>query len=121
MKHFCLTDWVTIRGLTTLTATITQGEPAWIDVGEHEDAVFYLQVQEVTGTVTLTYQTSPSKDDVSFQPLFPGFAMVTGTRAPDRVLGKYSLVPIARYVRWQLIGGGTSPYDATFRIWVGAF
>jgi hypothetical protein len=117
VERFCLTEWRTIRGSSTI-ATITQGESEWLDLGEYDDAMFYLEVGEVSGTVTLTYQTCPSKDDLSFQAMLPPIAMATGARV-DRVLGKYALVPVARYVRWQLTGSG-SPYDATFQILIGA-
>jgi hypothetical protein len=117
MRGLWLTDWVTIRGNILAVATITQGEACWLDVGHHEDAVFYLDVREVTGaSVNLTYQTSPSKDEESFLALYPAVALATGT-STQLALAKYQLVPLARYLRWQIIGSG-EPYDATFRIHV---
>jgi len=124
MKPILLSDWVTVRGTYAAlayvgaVATVTQGETSWADVGDYEDLVIYLDVKEVTGTVTLQLQTSPSRDDVSFLAMVPPVALTTGTRVM-LALAKYAFVPVSRYVRWQLVGLGT-PYDATFRVFIGA-
>jgi hypothetical protein len=118
MDRFCLTDWLTVRGAGPGVATITQGENAWLDLSAYDDVIFYLDIKEVSGSsVTLTYQTSPSKDDASFQAILPPITMAAGTRV-DLALAKYAAVPVARYVRWQITNGST--YDATFRVLVAA-
>jgi len=122
MKHLCLTDWVTLRANSSSVITITQGEEAWLDVGDYEDAIFYLDVREVTAanTVNLYYQTSPSKEDASFVNIYSiALTPTATTQTTQRVLAKYSAVPIARYVRWQIAGlAGTGTFDATLRIHV---
>jgi hypothetical protein len=89
-----------------------------VDVGDHDDAVFYLDVREVAGTSPqLILQTSPNKDESNFQTLGAVINVVTGTQI-IRILAKYSVPPIARYVRWQF---STQPartlHDITFRLW----
>jgi hypothetical protein len=120
MDGFCLTDWCTIftSGSTAQLAATTQPSARYLDLGPHEDAVFYLDVREVSNPIYLAYQTSPSADDASFVNLVGPFQVVQGTRV-DSVLAKYAFAPIARYVRWQL---AVDPQHAslTFRIWVAA-
>jgi hypothetical protein len=119
MRNLCLTEWRTVSGDNgdgVLAPTITQAESAWLDVGDSQDVVFFLEVKEAT-TSSLSYQTCPSKEDAAFQSLFPAFTLVAGTRV-DLVLATYAFIPVARYVRWQL--SGTSHYDATFRIHIAA-
>jgi hypothetical protein len=117
MKHIVLNDWVLVRGATAI-ATITQGETTWAEVGDYDDAVFFLTVRAETmpGTLMMAFQTSPSKDDISFQNLAPPFTVAKGTTATT-VLGKYSAVPLARYIRWQIYGAGGT-YDVMFRLLV---
>jgi hypothetical protein len=112
-----MTPLVTVRGSSSL-ATITQGEASWLDLCDYDSATFFLDVREVTGAVTLTYQTSPSKDDASFQTLVAPILLATSQRA-DSALARFAFMPIARYVRWQLTSS-SSPFDATFTIEVAA-
>jgi hypothetical protein len=116
MRGVCLTEWRTVDGYNPITEAavpaFSQAESGWVDVGDCEDVIIFLEVKEATGS-SLVYQTCPTKDDASFQPLFPAFTLVPGTRI-DRVLASYAFVPVARYVRWQISGSGD--YDATFRI-----
>jgi hypothetical protein len=120
VKHLHLTDWITIRGSFASNAgiaTVTQGEPYWLDVSEYDDLVGYVEVREVTGTVTLNFQTAPSKDEVTFQSV-GSLVVTTALVQTGAVLSKYATIPIARYFRWQAVGVG-APYDATFRIFLG--
>ena len=114
MQPYILQDWITVRGSVT---TFTQGEAGWLDLAPHQDVVFYLDVREVTGTTpTITYQTSPNKEDVLFQNMVTPFNLVAGNPTVTSIrLNASPAVPLARYVRWQITGpAGT--WDATFRV-----
>ncbi len=120
MHTFILQDYTTIRGAG---ATVTQGEAGWIDLSSYQDVVFWVDVREITGTtVTLTLQTSPTKDDAMFLPLVSPTAITT---SPNPSVLKALMTsastpnPVARYVRWSLYGSA-SPWDATFRILAAA-
>jgi hypothetical protein len=119
MQPYILQDWTTIRSSVT---TVTQGESEWLDLALHEDVVFYLDVREVTGTTpTMSYQTSPNKEDVLFQSMAAAINLVNGMATTVTVvrLNASPNVPLARFVRWQITGpAGT--WDATFRILVAA-
>ncbi len=115
MKGVILADWMTVRGNSSLSPTITQGEACWMDAGDHEDAVFYLEVKEVTGTLTFSYETATVPEANTFITLV-AFTLVTGTRT-DLVLASYASPPILRYLRWKL-QGSSNPFDATFRVHV---
>jgi len=116
MHTFVLQDWTTIRGATT-TTVITQGESTWLDLTAYQDVVFWVDTRELTGTVTMSLQTSPTKDDVYFQPLMTAFALSLSTSSPTvkPALMASASTPLARYVRWQLTGPA-AVWDATFRI-----
>jgi hypothetical protein len=121
MHAFILQDWTTIRGAVT---TVTQGEDSWLDLTAYQDLVFWVDCRETSGTATptITFQTSPTKDES----LFTAIATTTTLAAsanPTVVKATLSLavVPVARYVRWQLGCSSTaSTWDATFRVLVAA-
>lgn len=114
-----LTDWITIAGAGS--SPVTQPSTQWLDVPEHEDIVFFLEVKEVAGTVTLAYETSATRDDGSFVALVAPFALaVTTVPRTDAALLAYAEAPLARFVRWRLTGAGTPGWDAVFRVWVAA-
>jgi hypothetical protein len=122
VHSFVLQDWTTIRGGTGVTQ-ITQHEPGWLDLEAYQDITLWLLVTEVTGTPTLTYQTSPTSDDSLFQAIATA---ITLTAATTPVVTSVLMLtaalagttPLARFVRWQL--NGTPPWDATLRILVAA-
>lgn len=121
MDGTLLQNWVDISGSTALTS-ITQGADLWFDLGDCEDVSFYLEVKEVTGTVTMNYETGPSAlEDASFLACVVPFTLVTGVRV-DRVLASYANVPAAQFVRWRLSNpGGAGSWDAMFRIWISTY
>ena len=122
MHTFILQDWTTIRGTST-TATITQGESGWLDLTSYQDVVFWVDVREFTGTtVTMTLQTSPTKDDSLFTAIVTAFLLVlnTSTAQIQKATLSNATVPLARYVRWQLNGPAVTPWDATFRVLAAA-
>jgi hypothetical protein len=119
MHAFILQEWTTIRGSVT---TVTQGEDGWLDLTAYQDLVFWLDCRESSGstTPTIAFQTSPTKDESLFTNIT---AAVTMTAASTPQVAKALLasatVPVARYVRWQIVGpSGT--WDATFRVLVAA-
>ncbi|MEO6575326.1 MAG: hypothetical protein ABIP89_15880, partial [Polyangiaceae bacterium] len=69
MESRILQDWTSIRG--SGTTAVVQSASAWLDAPEYADATFWLDVREVTnpgaGTVSLSYETAPIKDDALFQ------------------------------------------------------
>jgi hypothetical protein len=126
MHGFILQDWTTIRGGGSVT-TITQQETDWLDLSPYQDVVFWIDVKETTnnstagGSPTLYLQTSPTLDDVFFQSMATGVTMVAAAAPTVLALlmaSATTTVPVARYVRWQIVG--TTTWDATFRIALAA-
>ena len=122
MQNYVMQDWITIRGSSN--TPVTQGEIGWLDMSAYQDINFWVDVREFSGstTPTLYFQTSPNKEDLLFAAPAGAMASLTLTLTPSnpyRVLLATASVPIARYVRWQLIGPN-SAWDATFRVLVTA-
>ncbi len=118
MNTLILQDWTTIRG--SGATSIVQSAQDWLDMSLYQDAVMWLNVTEVTGTVTITYETSPTGDDSLFQACVTGIALATGTTpVVTPVFMLSAQAPIARFLRWRLTGS-SSPWDATFRVLVAA-
>lgn len=118
MLNATLQDWVTIRG--SGTTSVTQTASDWLDVEEFADAVFWLSVREVTnpgaGTVSIIYETSPIADESLFQMVAATVVTVGGPTMSKVMLTGGNYVPIARYVRWRIVGSTAGTWDATFRI-----
>jgi hypothetical protein len=119
MHTFILQDWITVRGSNN---TVTQSESEWLDLTQYEDVMFWIDVREVTGTVTLNIQTSPTKDETFFTASTAAIytSTITASASPitpstTKVLMASASVPVARYLRWSLTSA-TAPFDATFRI-----
>ncbi len=103
------------------TSSVTQPSGQWLDLPDHEDTVFFLDVKEITGTVTLTYETSPTCEDRLFVPTIPAFALSTGLQI-DRAIFATCGFPLCRFLRWKLAGSGApTGWDCTFRILVAAY
>jgi len=120
MHAYILQDWTTIRG-SSAVLTMTQEEPGWLDLSPYQDVVFWLDVKEALNSPTITFQTSPSKDDYLFAAVAAGQVMpAAGATAPVVVsaLMYTASVPLARYLRWQITSSGA--WDATFRVLVAA-
>jgi len=119
MRSFVLQDWITIRGASA--TPINQGESEWLDMGPYQDVSFYVDVREYSGSTvpTLQFQTAPIKDEVLFQPMLSPAISVNSVTNPNRVPITTTAVPVAQWVRWQLVGPA-STWDVTFRVLVAA-
>ncbi len=116
MDTMVLQNRVTVSGGSTLTV-LPQSAIYWLDIGDCEDVTFALDVSEVTGTVTMNYETSVSLESASFVACVTPFLVTTGVRS-DVVLAAYAPVPVARYLRWRITTNGMSAWDITFRVWL---
>jgi hypothetical protein len=116
MRGLLVQNWVTIRSAANVP-TITQGADSWIDLGDVEDLVLFLDVREVSGGAKMVYQTSPTKQETSFVNMLPAFSIATGVRI-DRVFADMAAVPAARFIRWQF---STVAADVTFRLWCATY
>lgn len=127
MEGWLLQDWVTIRGTNAgggppWITSVAQGADEWLDIGDYEDFVFFLDVREITNSNTkVVYETSPTKLEQDFVPLVEAFTPALGTTV-NRVFSTYSAAPPARFVRWRLTCTQSSGnWDLTFRAWVAAY
>ena len=124
MESFLLTDWTTISadggvGVANVTS-VPQSASEWLDLGAFEDATFTLDVREVTGAVSISYETSPTREDGLFVPMLPVVTLAVGVRS-DLASFQFASFPLARYVRWRLSNpGAAGTWGATFRVWVAA-
>ena len=91
--------------------------------------VFWADVRELTlatgGTpsVTMKFETSPTKDEVLFQTMASTVVSVASpiTPLPKVILAAAPAVPLATWVRWRLTPTGTTgPWDVTFRLLAAA-
>jgi hypothetical protein len=117
MHAFILQDWTTIRGGVT---TVTQGESEWLDLTAYQDVVFWVDCREASGSPSIQFQTSPTKDDSLFMNMMSSATSLTAATAPVIVKATLSAAtnPLARFVRWSITG--TVTWDATFRVLVAA-
>src|SRR5579883_434690 len=125
MRAFVLQDWVTIRGGISVQ-TVVQNEQNYLALDAYQDAIFWLQVSEVssgTGQLALCYDTAPLKDET----LFTAMTTVTlsgATMSPPQInkvmtQADGQSTPLARWVRWRLsYSSTTQSWDTTFRVMV---
>jgi hypothetical protein len=120
MYTHLLQDWTTLLGTTALRA-FTQPENGIVDLSEVQDVVGWLEVKEVspaTGVLQMSYQTAPTKDEALFVAMVPA-VRVTGPGVTTTVMFKNaSVVPLTRWVRWQLGVTSATTWDITFRIYL---
>jgi hypothetical protein len=119
MHTFILQDWTTVKSSGTGPG-VTQDPDLWLDLSPFQDVVFWLLSPESTGSPSLNLQTSPTTDDAFFE-LATIYTQTITPSATPVVVPVYMAtapIPLARYVRWQISGGGA--WDATFRIVVSA-
>jgi hypothetical protein len=123
MRAFVLQDWVTIRGATAVTSVI-QNEANYGQLDAYQDAIFWLQVSEVTvpgtGTLTINYETAPIKDESLFASMAT-YGITTTKMTPPQItsviLSQNPSVPLSRWVRWHLVTASASAaWDVTFRL-----
>ena len=120
VETLLLQDWVTIDGNIGV-ASVTQGADAWLDIADHEDLIFYLDVKQLTNAPLMNYETAPVREDRSFLPVITPFTLATGVRA-DPALFAYALTPPARHVRWRVTSTNTSlSWNVTFRVWLAGY
>jgi len=127
MFSLMLSNWTTLRTPAVAT-TIKQPESQWLDLGDYQDGVGWLEVKEFSGaTFTWTYQFSPTKDDVNFSAPagaspFSFSISTTGVTVSRLLLGATTpnVVYNARYLRYQLSTAAATASDITFRCWVSA-
>jgi hypothetical protein len=136
MRGFVLQDWLTIRGATGVTQ-IVQNEGGWLSLEMYQDAIFWLQISELTlssGTVKMNYDTAPIKDETLFSPMgispiTTGLTLTTTAMPAPLVtpvilsaiaVSGNGVTPLSRWVRWRLTQSGaiTNPWDITFRVLV---
>lgn len=117
MQPIIMQDWITIRGQSNNPATtVTMSQSSWLNTAPFQDVTFFLDVREFTGTtVTLTFETSPGRDEVLFQACVAAFTLVTGTAVKNCFLTT-ATVPVSNWTRWKLAGPQSVLWDATFRV-----
>ncbi len=120
VETLLLQDWVTIDGNVNV-ASVTQGADTWLDVADHEDLLFYLEVKQFANAPLMNYETAPIREERSFLPVITPFTVATGVRA-DPALFAYALTPPARHVRWRVASSNlTLTWNITFRIWLAGY
>lgn len=119
MHTFILQDYITVRGSSS--ATVTQNESGWLDLTPYQDLVFWIDTRNAsTNAVTLRLQTSPTKDEGMFTDIIASFSLSSTALVTQKAaLLSAATCPVARYVRWVLIGPAAA-WDATLRIYVAA-
>jgi hypothetical protein len=120
MYTHLLQDWTTLRGTAALTA-LNQPENGVLDLSMVQDVVGWLEVKEVTpttGVLQIAYQTAPTKDDGLFVPMIPAISVTGPGVTTTAMLKNVSLVPLTRWLRWQLSLTSGTTWDITFRIYL---
>ena len=119
MLPLVLQDYILFRS-DSGTTTATQDAGSWLDLAGYQDLVAFLEVKEFSGatTIQIAYQTAPTKDDSLFVNMTSAVTLATGLTT-TKILKASASVPLARWVRWQLLATGTSgPWGAMFRVWL---
>ncbi|MBS2016462.1 MAG: hypothetical protein JST00_26490 [Deltaproteobacteria bacterium] len=117
-------DWIAIEGSGTTPFVQTRAD--WLDLGPFSDVVLWLEVRAVAnpgaGNVSLTYETSPSLDESTFQPIASALtlAAAAGPVVTKVLLSSNPAVPLARFLRWRLVGTAAGAWSVSFRIHVMA-
>lgn len=125
MYGFLLQDWVTIRGATTIS-TVTQSESGWLDLRQYQDAVFWVEVRELSlsglTSLSMNLETAPLKDESLYVPMATQVLAAQTQPFVLKAMAASASQPLARWVRWRLSASGTAstPWDATFRISMAA-
>lgn len=119
MYGYLLQDWTTIESASN--SPFTQSEADWMSFQAFQDIVLFLEVRAVDleglTSLGLAFQTAPAKDEA----LFSAMQFTTSTTPSQSVtlaassspvvcpvlLANGPLVPLARWVRWQLVPNGS--------------
>ncbi len=124
MFGYVLQDWLTMRGSTNTLAV--QNETDWLGFSSFQDIVFWVDVREVTttGTLTLSFETAPTKDEVLFQQLTgASIGYPTGSSSvtvKTVLLAANPAIPLSTWVRWKLSNSLNATWDITFRVLASA-
>ena len=121
MDAALLQDLLTINAADGVTS-ITQSAHQYLDIGQNEDLVFYLDVRDFFGTpLTVSFETSPTPQDSSFLAMIAPTSIAANGLTVSRAAFSTAAVPPARYVRWRLQGPGVGGWNMTFRVWLAAY
>jgi|ERR1700722_11958441 len=124
MRCFEMQDWVTIRGASSASqATTIQSEHQWLDLAKYSDVVLWTEIKEATlgsGTVDISFETAPSKDESLFSQAVAPFLATAGTVTASVVHRDTATVPLGRWLRWKITSGAGTAWDVVFRVWVAA-
>lgn len=121
MEAALLQELLTINAADGVTS-ITQSAHQYLDIGQNEDLVFYLDVRNFYGTpLTIAFETSPTPQDSSFLAMIAPTSIVANGLTVSRAAFSTAAVPPARYVRWRVSGPSTGGWNVSFRIWLAAY
>ena len=121
MDACIIQPWTTIAGKQSV-GSIAQSSHEYLDIGQHEDLTFYLDVRQLTGlNVNMLYETSPTMEDNGFLPMILPFAVSATGLLVSNAFFSMAAVPPARFVRWRLTSTGGVDWKVTFRLWVAAY
>jgi hypothetical protein len=113
-----LQDFISVKAAAS--TSIVQTSTSWLDIGDLEDLVFYVDCKEAFNGPKLGFDTSPTPLDSQFTSLVAPFSLATGLQTTS-VLAAYASVPPLRYVRWRVLGDAAVTTSTTFRIWVAGY
>jgi hypothetical protein len=107
------------------TQTRNQSEHVWLDLSEYRDVMIWVDVHEIVLAATtflMNFQTSATEDEALFQTIATLNLASVGPGAyvlPVHI--DTAAIPLARWLRWQLMTQGvTSRSDVTFQAWAAA-
>jgi hypothetical protein len=131
LQSVLLQPWTTIRCTATGgvggVTSFTQDDEGWLDLADYADALFWVDVTDVTPSssstpIQLILQTSPTRDEPYFAAVAPPLNLTVGLGQVVRSVNAPSTSPFARFTRWTLrfVGGSAASWGATFRIRVSA-
>lgn len=127
MQTYVLQDWVTIGTDTNVggLTNIVQPAAGWLDLGEASDALFFLEVAQVSasGTPKLYFETAPLRSASLFKVCVTRNLAAGTSPVTDKVtLYNNPSVPLARWVRWRgFKDAGSGIWTATIRAVVVAY
>ena len=106
MRSVLMQDWTTVSG------SLTQDDARWLDVRAYQDVTCWVECASISGTPSLSIQTSPTYDDSLFVNVAPQLQLsASSTPVLLQSVPSPTTAPLAKLLRWQISGG-----TATFRI-----
>jgi hypothetical protein len=124
MQSLMLSNWTTLRTPSSVSTTIKQPESQWLDVGDYQDLIGWLEIKEYSptsgATLVFAYQLSPTKDDAYFASSTASSLNIAGTGVTiaKMLIGSTSFN--ARWLRYQVSCSSSVAWDITFRAWISA-